>query len=115
MLATLDAATKNQQPIVVTLWQPHWAFSRYPIKKLADPQGAFGQPDQLQVIATKGFSASNPEPAGWLKNFKLSPEQLGDVMLKIQEAGQGKEQEAAKAWIAENQQVVDAWFNGAVS
>ena len=25
MLATLDAATKNQQPIVVTLWQPHWA------------------------------------------------------------------------------------------
>ena len=36
-------------------------------------------------------------------------------MLKIQNAGKGKEQEAAKQWIAENQQVVDAWFSGTTS
>ena len=112
MLATLDSAIKQNEPVVVTLWQPHWAFSRYPLKVLEDPQGALGPPDQMQIIATKGWGAANPEAAGWLKNFKITSEQLSSLMLKIQDAGKGNEQEAAKQWIAENQQVVDAWFAG---
>jgi glycine betaine/proline transport system substrate-binding protein len=110
MLATLDASIKQNKPVVVTLWQPHWAFSRYQLKVLEDPQGAWGQPDQMQVIATKGWSASNPEVAGWLKNFKLSSDQIASMMVKIQDAGKGNEQAGAKQWIAENQDVVNAWF-----
>jgi glycine betaine/proline transport system substrate-binding protein len=113
MLATLDSSIKQNQPVVVTLWQPHWAFSRYQLKVLEDPQGAWGQPDNMQIIATKGWSAANPEVAGWLKNFKITPEQLSDLMLKIQQAGKGKEQDAAKQWAADNKSVVDAWFSGA--
>jgi glycine betaine/proline transport system substrate-binding protein len=112
MLATLDSSIKQKQPVVVTLWQPHWAFSRYPLKVLDDPQTAFGPPDHMQIIATKGWSAANPEVAGWLKNFKMTPEQLSDLMLKIQEAGKGNEQATAKKWIADNQQVVDSWLKG---
>lgn len=115
MLATLDSAIKNQEPVVVTLWQPHWAFSRFPLKVLEDPDGAFGQPDRMQAIATKGWSADNPELAGWLKNFRFTNEQLSSLMLKIQDGGKGKEQEAAKQWIAENQSVVDPWFAGTPS
>ena len=115
MLATLDSSIKQNQPVVVTLWQPHWAFSRWSLKVLEDPKGAWGPPDEMQIIATKGFSASNAEVAGWLKNFKISQEQLSDLMLKIQEAGKGNEQATAKQWIAENQQVVDAWFSGTTS
>jgi glycine betaine/proline transport system substrate-binding protein len=111
MLASLDSAIKQKQPIVVTLWQPHWAFSRFPLKVLDDTQAAFGPPDQMQIVATKGWSAANPEAAGWLKNFEITPEQLSDLMLKIQTAGKGKEQEAAKQWAADNKSVVDAWFN----
>jgi glycine betaine/proline transport system substrate-binding protein len=110
MLATLDASIKQEQPVVVTLWQPHWAFNRFPIKVLEDPEGAFGEPDQMQAIATKGWSASNPELAGWLKNFELSSEQLADMMVKVQDAGKGNEQAGTKQWITENQEVVDAWF-----
>jgi glycine betaine/proline transport system substrate-binding protein len=112
MLATLDSSIKQNQPVVVTLWQPHWAFSRYNLKVLEDPQGAWGPPDEMQIIATKGWGAANPEAAGWLKNFKITPEQLSSLMLKIQEAGKGQEQAATKQWITENQQVVDAWFTG---
>jgi glycine betaine/proline transport system substrate-binding protein len=112
MLASLDSAIKQNQPIVVTLWQPHWAFSRFPIKVLDDTQTAFGPPDQMQIVATKGWSEANPEVAGWLKNFKITPEQLSDLMLKIQNGGKGQEQATAKQWIADNQQVVDAWFAG---
>ena len=112
MLATLDSAIKQNEPVVVTLWQPHWAFSRYNLKVLEDPQGAWGAPDEMQIIATKGWSAANPEAAGWLKNFTITPEQLSSLMLKLQEAGKGQEQVATKQWITENQQAVDAWFAG---
>ena len=115
MLASLDSAIKQNQPIVVTLWQPHWAFSRFPIKVLDDTQTAFGPPDQMQIVATKGWSEANPEVAGWLKNFKITPEQLSDLMLKIQNGGKGQEQATAKQWAADNKQVVDAWFSGTTS
>ena len=115
MLASLDSAIKQKQPIVVTLWQPHWAFSRFPLKVLDDTQTAFGPPDDMQIIATKGWSAANPEVAGWLKNFKITPEQLSSLMLDIQSAGKGKEQETAKAWIAKNQQLVDSWLKSGTS
>jgi glycine betaine/proline transport system substrate-binding protein len=112
MLASLDSAIKQKQPIVVTLWQPHWAFSRFPLKVLDDPQTAFGPPDEIQIVATKGWGEANPEVAGWLKNFKITPEQLSDLMLKIQNGGKGQEQATAKQWAADNKQVVDAWFSG---
>ena len=112
MLASLDSAIKQNKPIVVTLWQPHWAFSQYPLKVLEDTQTAFGPPDQMQIIATKGFGAANPEVNGWLKNFKITPEQLSDLMLKIQNGGKGQEAATAKQWAADNKAVVDAWFSG---
>jgi glycine betaine/proline transport system substrate-binding protein len=114
MLASLDSAVEQQQPIVVTLWQPHWAFSRYPLKVLDDTQEAFGPPDRMQMIATKGWSAANPEVAGWLKNFRITPAQLSDLMLTIQSAGKGREQAAAEQWAAANKSVVDTWFAAAV-
>ena len=113
MLASLDSAVEQKQPIVVTLWQPHWAFSRYPLKVLDDTQSAFGPPDEIQMIATKGWSAANPEAAGWLKNFRITPAQLSDLMLTIQSAGTGQEQAAARRWAADNRSVVDAWFAAA--
>ena len=115
MLATLDSSIKQNQPVVVTLWQPHWAFSRYDLKILEDPQGAWGPPDKMEIIATKGWSAANPEVAGWLKNFKITPEQLSSLMLALQDGGKGQEEETTKKWIAENQQLVDSWLAGTTS
>ena len=37
MLAALDTAIKAKKPVVVTLWQPHWAFQKYQIRLLDDP------------------------------------------------------------------------------
>jgi glycine betaine/proline transport system substrate-binding protein len=110
MLAALDSAIKQNQPIVVTLWQPHWAFSRFPLKVLEDTQTAFGPPDKLTIVATKGWSAANPEVAGWIKNFDITPEQLSDLMLAIQNGGKGNEEASTKQWISQNQQVADAWL-----
>lgn len=109
MLAALDTSIKQKKPIVVTLWQPHWAFSAYDLKVLEDPKDAFGKPDQMQVIATKGFSEQNPEAAGYLGKFKIETADLASLLLEMRTAGKGNEQAAAKKWISEHQEVVDAW------
>ena len=115
MLASLDSAIKQKQPIVVTLWQPHWAFSRYPLKVLDDPQSGLRSAGRDADHRHQGLQCRNPEAAGWLKNFKITLSSSRDLMLKIQTAGKGKEQAAAKQWAAENKAVVDAWFSGAAS
>jgi glycine betaine/proline transport system substrate-binding protein len=110
MLAAVDSAIKQKQPVVATLWQPHWAFSRFPLKVLDDTQAAFGVPDKLTVIATKGWSEANPEVAGWIKNFDIAPEKLSELMLAIQSGGKGNEEASVKQWVSQNQQMVDSWL-----
>lgn len=110
MLSTLESSIKNKKPVVVTLWKPHWAFTKYPIKALKDPKGAFGKPDKAEAITSKEFAKNNPKLVKWMKDFKLTTEQLGSLELLIQEKSKGKEQEAAKEWIAENKSLVNSWF-----
>lgn len=109
MLSELESATKNDKPVVVTLWKPHWAFSKYPIKTLKDPEGAFGEPDKAQAVTSKEWAKNNPDLVKWMNNFKFDGDQLGSLLLAMKEKGKGKEQEAAKEWIAENKSLVDSW------
>ncbi|MBR8640432.1 glycine betaine ABC transporter substrate-binding protein [Streptomyces tuirus] len=110
MLSELESSIKKKKPVVVTLWKPHWAFTKYPIKALRDPKGAFGKPDKAEAITSKEFAKNNPDLVKWMKNFKLTTDQLGNLELMIQEKGKGKEQEAAKEWIAKNKSLVDSWM-----
>ncbi|MEV7280181.1 ABC transporter permease/substrate binding protein [Streptomyces sp. NPDC093111] len=102
MLAELKRAYAKKEPIAVTLWSPHWAYSTYDLKKLDDPRGAWGKGDGVHTLARKGFGAENPEVAGWLKNFELSEKELTGLEAVIQETGKGKEQEAVRTWLDRN-------------
>lgn len=110
MLSALKKAVKEEKPIVVTLWRPHWAYTSMPLKVLKDTKKAYGKPDKVQMVASKGYSKANPEVAGWLKNFHLTSSQLGSLELLLQKKGTGNEQAAAKEWIADNKQLVDSWL-----
>ncbi|MFE6714530.1 ABC transporter permease/substrate binding protein [Streptomyces sp. NPDC057695] len=102
MLAELKRAYERKEPVVVTLWSPHWAYSAHDLKKLADPKGSWGKGDGVHSLARKGFSAENPEVGGWLKNFELTEKQLTDLEAVIQKTGKGKEQEAVRTWLDDN-------------
>lgn len=102
MLAELKRAYDKKEPIAVTLWSPHWAYSTYDLKKLQDPKGAWGKGDGIHTLARKGFSAENPEVGAWLKSFKLSEAELTGLEAVIQETGKGKEQEAVRTWLDRN-------------
>ncbi|WP_405847026.1 ABC transporter permease/substrate binding protein [Streptomyces niveus] len=109
MLAELKRAYEKKEPVVVTLWSPHWAYNTYDLKKLKDPKGTWGTGDGVHMLARKGFSADNPGVAKWLKNFEMTEDQLTSLEAEIQGAGKGKEQEAVRAWLKDNPELADKW------
>ncbi|MEU5403015.1 ABC transporter permease/substrate binding protein [Streptomyces sp. NPDC005963] len=108
MLAELKRAYQKKEPVVTTLWSPHWAYSTHDLKKLKDPKGAWGEGDGVHTVARKGFSDDQPEIARWLRDFQLTEKQLTDLEAEIQRAGKGEEQDAVRTWLAENPRVEKA-------
>ncbi|MFJ6529176.1 ABC transporter permease/substrate binding protein [Streptomyces longwoodensis] len=109
MLAELKRAYAKKQPVLVTLWSPHWAYAQYDLKKLKDPRGAWGKGDGVHTVARQGFAEDNPEAGRWLKDFSMTEQQLTDLEARIQQAGKGKEQDAARAWLADHPGLLDTW------
>ncbi|MEU9051874.1 ABC transporter permease/substrate binding protein [Streptomyces sp. NPDC048384] len=109
MLAELKRAYAKKEPIAVTLWSPHWAYSDYDLTKLKDPKGAWGKGDGVHTLARKGFADDNPEVGKWLKNFSMTEKQLTSLESQITKAGKGKEQDAVRSWLKQNPGLVDKW------
>ncbi|MBL1107579.1 ABC transporter permease/substrate binding protein [Streptomyces sp. 5-8] len=109
MLAELKRAYGRKQPVVVTLWSPHWAYSDYGLKKLKDPRGAWGKGDGVHTLARKGFAADNPQVGRWLKDFSMTEEQLTGLEAQIQKSGKGGEQDAVRTWLRQHPGLVDKW------
>ena len=108
MMTALDKAYRNEEAVVVTGWSPHWMFAKYDLKYLDDPKQDFGDAEKLHILANKDFTTSNPEVADMLKAFKLTDKQIGDIEGLINEGMEP--QKAAKAWMKDNQDVVDGWI-----
>ncbi|MER5785302.1 ABC transporter permease/substrate binding protein [Streptomyces mobaraensis] len=99
MLAELDRAIKNKEPVVTTLWSPHWAYGTYDLKKLKDPKGAWGKGEKLHVVGKKDFAADFPRIAEWVKGFSMSEKDLASLEAEIQKGGKGKEKASAGRWL----------------
>jgi glycine betaine/proline transport system substrate-binding protein len=108
MLNALEEAVDAKEDIVVTLWRPFWANNEFPVRDLEDPKGALGEAEGLHELATVGFSEEHPEVAEMMSKAKLDDEQYGT--LEDQVVNQNPDDPAAgvEAWIAENQDWVDA-------
>ncbi|MET7638989.1 ABC transporter permease/substrate binding protein [Streptomyces sp. NPDC005438] len=107
MLSELDRSIKKKEPVVVTLWSPHWAYAKYDLTKLKDPKGAWGKGDNIHMTGKKTFAKDLPELNKWLKKFKLSEKDLASLEAEIQKGGQGKEKESARKWMDANPGIVD--------
>ncbi|SEC08461.1 ABC transporter permease/substrate binding protein [Streptomyces sp. PAN_FS17] len=109
MLAELKRAYAKKEPVLVTLWSPHWAYSDYDLTKLKDPKGAWGKGDGVHTLARKGFAGDNPEVGKWLKDFSMTEKQLTGLESQITKAGKGKEQDAVRTWLKQNPGLLDKW------
>jgi len=102
MLSELKRATKDGDNIVVTLWEPHWAYDAFPLKNLKDPKGALGKPDHIDVVGRDGFTKDYPTLSKWLKNFKFDGKLLANLENKMFNSGADESQypSIVKKWLA---------------
>ncbi|MFD0309723.1 ABC transporter permease/substrate binding protein [Streptomyces sp. NPDC127119] len=107
MLAELKRAYAKKEPFVGTLWSPHWAYSEYKLKKLKDTKNAWGKGDGVHTLSRKGFAKDDPVVGKWLKNFKMTEDQLTGLEAEINKAGKGAQQDAVRTWLKSNSKVVD--------
>ena len=108
MIAELTRAEKDQKPVVVTGWVPHWMFAKWKLKFLEDPKGVFGGSEHVDTVANPELEAKAKPVWDFLKKFAWKPGQVNEVMLAIQE-GQTPEA-AAKAWVAAHPEEVKSWL-----
>ncbi|UCZ53591.1 glycine betaine ABC transporter substrate-binding protein [Bacillus shivajii] len=109
MMTELQNAYRREEPIVVTLWSPHWAFADYDLKYLEDGRNVYGDPDDIYYMTRLGFSEEHPEIVEWMDNWFMDDDSLGSLMSIINELDDPEE--GARQWIEENRELVDQWVN----
>ncbi|MFJ2045708.1 glycine betaine ABC transporter substrate-binding protein [Paenibacillus taichungensis] len=110
MTATLDKAVKNKEPVIVTGWTPHWMFNAYDLKYLDDPEGVYGEAEQIHTIARKGLKEDKPVAYEFLDRFSWTPEDMGEIMVAIQNGEDP--QKAAAAFAEKHSDKVAEWTKG---
>lgn len=98
MLAVLKKSIDAGKPVVITGWSPHYIFSNYKLKFLADPKSVFGTIEKIQTIANKKFLSKNPVLTEFFRNLKLNDSELGSLLAVFQT--EDNEKEAAGKWLA---------------
>lgn len=108
MIASVKDAVDNEEPIVAPLWTPHYIFSEVDLKFLDDPQKTYGETEEIYMATRDGFDSEQEEVYKWMRNWNLSDDELGDLMVSVQE-NEDDPFEGAKKWVEENQDVIEAW------
>lgn len=111
MVQALAEAIENEEWIVVTGWEPHFKFADYNLKFLDDPEGSFGESENIHTVARADLADDMPEVAQFLENFYLNSDQLGNLMGMMNEYGdEYTELEIARMWMEDNEDLVQSWL-----
>ncbi|WP_062069232.1 glycine betaine ABC transporter substrate-binding protein [Demequina sediminicola] len=108
MLSELDKATTDGENIVVTLWEPHWAYGAYDLKNLEDPEGTLGEAENIVTYSRTGFGEEFPEVTGWLADFTMEADLLYDLENELNGADSADREQIVADWVAANQEWVDS-------
>lgn len=112
MLTELQEAIKEEEPIVVTLWQPHWAFDQYDLKILDDPKEIIGVEQKIHTIVRQGLEEEHPSAYQLLDNFHWEVEDMNAVMAMFGQDEDVEPRDAAEVWIEDNREKAEAWMEG---
>jgi glycine betaine/proline transport system substrate-binding protein len=114
MLSELETAYKMREPIVFYGWSPHWMNAKYNFRYLKDPkdlEGKFNDPAKISSIVNKDLPEDDPVAYAFLKAISLDEEQINQLEVDINEAGDPEE--GVKVWLEKNRDVVQPWIAAA--
>lgn len=123
ILAALSAAESRKEPLVFYFWTPHSIHAKYDLTQVELPpysdecyaKAAEGgvdcayPSDELFKIVSGELKDSAPDVYQFLKNFNYSTQDQITMIAAVELDGKTPE-EAAKAWIAENEDIWKAWL-----
>jgi glycine betaine/proline transport system substrate-binding protein len=110
MTSQLKRAYRQEEPIVVTLWNPHWAFADFDLKYLEDPENIYGKGEDIYWMSREGLEKDHPEVVRWLNAWHMNDDQLGGLMAVINK--EGDPAEGAQKWIENHRDLVNSWMDG---
>lgn len=111
MIAALHEAVNNHEPIVVTVWKPHWIFNAYPVRYLDDPKGAMGKADDIHAIVRQGLEEDAPVAYRLFERFELTERQLSNLERAIEDAR--SPYGGVQRWLDDHADVVQPWLTAA--
>jgi glycine betaine/proline transport system substrate-binding protein len=114
MLTEFGAAVENEDWVVATAWNPHWAVAEYDMAFLDDPEGIFADGDTYEVIASES-AQQREDLMAMLSAFEMNDDQLFSLLADLRDAGEDNEETAVETWLQDDQhqQLVDSWVAAA--
>lgn len=112
MLQEFETATGNEEDIVATVWNPHWAVGEFGMKFLDDPENVFTDGDVYTIIASAEADVDQ-ELIDMMSDFHLEDEEFYALLGELRDAGEGNEEQAVENWLddANHQELVDEWLD----
>ncbi len=124
--AELDAAYKRGDPFILVVWTPHWSVAKYdlvPVELPPHQEGCYvagmdlsvakfdcGFPiDDVAKLAWPKLKEEFPKAYKFLRDFKMTNDQLNAMVLAKVDGGKTDEQ-VAREWINANKDVWESWI-----
>jgi glycine betaine/proline transport system substrate-binding protein len=114
MLAQVQRAVDRQEPIVFLGWEPHPMNANFDMAYLSGGDDIFGANYGGATVFTnvrKGYVAECPNVGKLLQQLVFTLEMENEIMGAILNDGT-EPGAAAKAWLKEHPDVLDAWLDG---
>ena len=108
-MSAFEQAVAAREWIVFPLWQPHWLNAAWPLRRLADPKNAYGEPDVAWLLGHRSLQAKlSPGTLATLGRIRLSIDAVTDMDEMVNLEGVTPRVAAAR-WMAANPAIVTAW------
>jgi glycine betaine/proline transport system substrate-binding protein len=117
MLAQVERAVRDKEPIVFLAWEPHPMNVRFDIRYLTGGDAVFG-PNfggaTVYTLARKGFAEECPNVGRLLRNLHFTLRQESEVMGLILDQ-HAQPAAAARQWLKAHPDVVKSWLSGVLT
>ncbi|MNO94317.1 Glycine betaine/carnitine transport binding protein GbuC precursor [compost metagenome] len=114
MLSQVERAERREQWVVFLGWEPHPMNTRFKMQYLQGGDDFFGPNYGGATIYTnvrKGYVEECPNVGQLLKNLSFTLDMENKLMDAVLN-GNKKPEEAAKAWLKDHPELLDAWLAG---
>lgn len=113
MISELKSAIDDEEYIVVTLWDPHWAVAEYNMVYLEDEGLIYGEAETIESWTRGGLLESDKDFAKLMSQFSFDDDvDTFNGLLSHVESYDGDVSDATKNWLTDYSDLKAQWLDG---